>query len=93
MNISKSIFDLSSDELKVIFKATYGNRFDLSQDFMINYEGDDECGYVSMYCNNTGYHLTVFNNYYMSFDSDLYPIRKINMLSIYSALIEIGAIQ
>jgi hypothetical protein len=91
--IEKTIWSLTTEELKAIFCGAFSrNGFDGDR-LRISREECGEYGYIAIYCEDTGYSLTILSNYSMIFDSDCHPVRSINMMGIYSAMLSIGAVK
>ena len=91
IEIVKSIKQLNYDDIVKLFLSAFPDIKDVFLEDDIKSNCDDDCIVISN--SVIGFSLTIWNDYRVSVNSDVYPMKTVRLLNITNTLFEIGAIK
>lgn len=92
VEIVKKVSDLTKEDLVKIFKSALPDVPEWALD-SIEVERWEDMNLTEINCFNTGYMLSIREDYSIEIESTVYSKNKFNLIPITNTLIEIGAIK
>lgn len=91
IEIKKGIKYFTNEDIIKLFLSAFPDIKDVLLEDDIKCNCDDDCIVISN--SVIGFSLTIWNDYRVSVNSDVYPMKTVRLLNITNTLFEIGALK